>query len=979
MGVIDGLAMIMDNYKRDRKHGRGLHIAHLNVRSMLSPNTFDVLSEQIKDSDVDIFTLSETWLNEAIPSSLLHLEQYSFARLDRSWADPGTGNRSKKGGGLACYVKNNIKYSDTEFMNLNISSKDIEMQWLSVSLPNVRQIIIVNIYRPPQGNYKDCCTAISDAFLRANLRDNAEIYLVGDFNINFEDSKSLQYKELDFTTKALNLRQVIDSPTRITFRDGEYISSKIDLIFTNSDVVQSSKVLDLNLSDHQAVMVTRKKTYVKPRKVTFVGRSYKNYIKEDFQEELESADWGVFYNSRDPNFLWNMMENAITTEIDKMCPIKSFKVKECREPWLTNEAIEAIKDKDRLLSKAKSSKREDHWVEAKRARNEVGRNIRNLRADFLKQQQIAHKSDPKKFWQTVSSIIPKNKIKSGDINLKDMESGQPVEVEKTAAFFNKYFTSVGPNLAKNNNFNRRWLFHGERIMEDIQPFTTDIEEVISLCKEIETYKSSGLEKLSSKICKDAFMALSPQLTYLFNCSLSASVFPDAWKVAKVVPLFKGGNREDVNNYRPVSLLPLPGKLLEKIVHKNMSTFFEANNVLSAQQGGFRKGFSTVSTIADLTDDVFNAINGGDVTLAAFVDLRKAFDTVNMDILKSKLYEAGVRGSILNWCASYLQNRSQQTIVNNTLSSCLPVTCGVPQGSVLGPLFFLVYVNDLAYVLNECKVKLYADDTVIYKSSVDHSIASRELQRDIDNFCEWCRENKLTVNSRKTKLMVFGSRSRVKKAKHVKIVVNGEPLQLVPSFKYLGLILDSTLNYNQHIASVIRTVLHKTSLLSKVKRYLRDDVALQIYKSMILPYLDYADAIFHKANTTDLDKLQRLQNRCLKICANRNMRFSTDQAHKMALVPFLVDRRTSHVLNFMYKRQGRRDLLNTREIRTRAHDAPLFEVSIPRCEAFKRSIGYFGSTAWNSLCPTTRKIDSYLAFKFLQRKSMLSPLSLIQIH
>ena len=323
----------MDNHRRDRKYGKGLHLAHLNVRSMLSPNTFDMLSRQIRDSDIDIFTLSETWLNEAIPSTLLRLDQYNFTRLDRNWRDPGAGNQVKKGGGLPCYIKSNIKYSDTEFMNLNVSSKDIEMQWLSISLPSVLQIVVVNIYRPPQGSYKDCCTVISDAFLKANLRENAEIYLMGDFNINFDDKKSLPTRELEFTTKSLNLKQLITSPTRTTFRNGECTQTKIDLVFTNSEVILSTKVLNINLSDHQAVMVTRKKLYIKPRKISFVGRSYKNYVKVDFQEELQNANWGVFYTSQDPNFLWSTMENIITTKIDTVCPVKLFRVKECREPY----------------------------------------------------------------------------------------------------------------------------------------------------------------------------------------------------------------------------------------------------------------------------------------------------------------------------------------------------------------------------------------------------------------------------------------------------------------------------------------------------------------------------------------------------------------------------------------------------------------------------------------------------------------------
>ena len=174
----------------------------------------------------------------------------------------------------------------------------------------------------------------------------------------------------------------------------------------------------------------------------------------------------------------------------------------------------------------------------------------------------------------------------------------------------------------------------------------------------------------------------------------------------MIPLFKGGDREQVGNYRHVSLLPLPGKMLEKIVHKRITEFWETNDFLSKDQGGFRKGFSTVATIADLTDDLFVQINKGNTTLATFFDLRKAFDTVNTNILKRKLEKSGVRNQVLQWCADYLSNRSQCTFVNGTTSGLLPVTCGVPQGSVLGPLFFLVYVNDIQGAFDECGIILY---------------------------------------------------------------------------------------------------------------------------------------------------------------------------------------------------------------------------------------------------------------------------------
>ena len=462
--------------------------------------------------------------------------------------------------------------------------------------------MIVNIYRPPQGKYKAFCSTITDSFFKANLKDNTEIYLLGDFNINFAEKKSLEFKELDFTMKALGLRQFVNEPTRSYFKNGMLRESTLDLIFTNSEFIKSTKVLDMNISDHQAVMITRKKSYIKPTKIDFFGRSYKNYVKEDFQELVQNADWTGFFESQDPNYLWGIMSNIITTSIDGMCPMKNFRVNEFKEPWMTNEAIEAIRDKDRLLGRARRSRREADWLEAKRMRNEVGKNVRNLKADFLKQQQEAHKSNPKKFWSTVSSIIPKKKSNPGEIWLKDKDNTSLIGSGKSASYFNEFFSQVGANLAK--EFNGKWNYYGERVDEDIQQISTDREEVIKLCKEINMYKSSGIDELSSRICKDAFLAIPDQLTYLFNCSLSTAIFPDVWKKAKVVPLFKGGNREDVSNYRPVSLLPLPGKLLEKLVHKGINYFLEENEFLCEYQGGFRKGFSTVYTIADLTDDLW---------------------------------------------------------------------------------------------------------------------------------------------------------------------------------------------------------------------------------------------------------------------------------------------------------------------------------------------------------------------------------------
>ena len=875
--------------------GKGLHLAHLNIRSLTGGHKFDVTKLQISTSGVDIFTLSETWLNDSIPTQLLDIQNYNLIRLDRNWSGLGSSQGPKRGGGLACYIRKGIKFSESKFEGLNISCKNLEMQWVLVSLDNVRPIVVVNIYRPPQGDYKEGCKLISEAFGIANLKQNTDIFVLGDSNINMLDRKTASTKELDFTMKALGLTQVVKEPTRTAFKNGTSSSTLLDLIFTNSPYIKATSTLDMNLSDHLAVLVTRKKVMVKREKINFAGRSYRNYDKEKFQENLAAEDWSTFFQNFDPDILWELMEDIILRNIEPMCALKQFRMFNAREPWLTNVALEAIRDKDRLLKRAKRSDKREDWESARRVRNAVGREVEGLRAEFLKSQQEENKADPKKFWNTISSIIPGKKDRGSTIWLKDGVNGGELDPELSASFFNKYFTDIGPKLADEHS--TTWEYFGEEIGQNIEAFTTGTEEVYTLCKEINPMKSSGLDKIWAKICKDAFLVLVDQLVHLFNCSLLTSIFPKAWKIAKISPLFKGGDREDVGNYRPVSLLPLPGKLLEKIVHNNFYKFFEKNTFLTVNQGGFRKGFSTISTIADLTDDLFTSINNNSLLLGAFVDLKKAFDTVNYEILLKKLVKAGIRGAMYEWCKNYISDRHQATRVNGITTELLPVTCGVPQGSVLGPLFFLVYINDLRYALDNCGMRLYADDTVIYHTGNTIEENQKSLQASLKMFEHWCNVNALTINTKKTKIMMFGRKHKIKKTRKPSIKIYGKNIQCVPSFKYLGVILDSSLTLKTHIASVIHSILHKIGVLSKLRRYLNTRVAVQRYKSMVLPYFDYANILYNKANSSDLDKLQRMQNRCLRLCLGQDRYFSTDQAHKTAMVPFLADRRSAHLLKF----------------------------------------------------------------------------------
>ena len=952
----------------------GLNISHLNVASILGAHKFEMLKKQVEESHFDIFCASETWLTTSIPDRLVDIKGYNLTRLDRNWRERLTDPTVKKGGGLICYVKEGLVMNESRYERLNRSSRDLEMQWVSLEMLHMRRIVVINVYRPPQGDYKVACKALHDSIREADLKDNAEIFLLGDFNINFRDKKSPQTKEMLSTTSFWGLKPLIEGITRIGTREGVLHETSIDNIFSNSDAVVKSGVVDWNFSDHLVIAAKRKRVKAAHKKVEFEGRSYRNYVREEFQEIMINKDWEGFYNARDPSICWEILVEHILSYLNTACPKKKFKIKEIREPWVSNELIEEIKDKDRVLREAKRTGKVEDWDTAKRERNRVGRLVEQAKSEFLKEQQEELADDPKKFWRLIKSIVPGKKTKQCRISLSTTNNeGLEVSLddEEIAGFINDYFSKIGPKLAEQHKL--PWRFYGEKCEAQCPPFATYFGQVLKLSKDINVSKSSGFADISTKIFKDAFIVLVPQLVYMFNLSFDKCLFPDSWKKATIIPLYKGGVKTEVTNYRPVSLLPLPGKLLEKIAHAHLSHFFELNDILTDKQGGFRKGFSTASSIADLTDSLLSSVNEGMISMATFIDLRKAFDTVDHSILLKKLKCYGVTGKNLEWCTNYLLNRKQRTLANGKLSTENGITCGVPQGSVIGPLFFILYVNDIQFAVGGASTQLYADDTVIYVKGRNKEEAVAKLQPALDEFAMWCKANKLTLNAAKTKLMIFGTRYRIKRAKNAMVKIGKAPLQIVPSYKYLGFNLDSTLSFSNHISTVSSMVAYKANLLAKIRKFLTDEVALKIYKSMILPYFDYGDVIYNQGNQEGLDKLQRLQNRCLKICKGYNVRFDTGVLHSVTKVPRLQMRRNAHINNFMYGRLKVPALLDAREIRTRAHDAPLFKVKVPKVEAYKRSIEYAGSLHWNSLSSDIRNIRVLEVFKAKQKATMLNGL------
>ena len=726
----------------DIKNTKGIHIAHLNVRSLM--NKWETFKMQFADTNMHIIGMSESWLNDLLPSNLFTLSiDFTLLRNDRKWND-NNSNTPKRGGGVGLFINSKLNYCGETYANMNCSSKDIESQWISIKQPHCKEIIIGNIYRPPQGNIDVFIETLDENISYINI-DRVELFIMGDFNIDFSNRNDANCKKLVDFIKPLGLRQLIKNTTRPSMHK----ESCIDLIITNADTIERSGVLDINISDHLMVHCTRKQLKLPKTKCNFTGRSYRNYNREVFQQNIKDANWDDFDQSVNVTNKWDLFEIIIRESIDEMCPLKVFRIKQKKEPWITNELIELIKDKDVMLKRARKRKDQQLWNEARIVRNHCIRRLRDAKAEFIKENLENNMSDQKKFWKNIQDVLPSNK-KNGNATIKlvDKTSGQQINEKDTASYINDFFVNIGPNLAKNCNTD--WKFRGKTCKNKIDNINTDTDEVIRLCKAININKSSCIEHLSSHILRDAFLAVPMKLAELFNLSFNTAEIQKKWKIAKVTPLRKAGNSTDVSNLRPVSLLPITSKLIEKIVHNRIYQFLEQNNILDEKQGGFRPNYSTCNSTASFINDIYTAMNDNNILIATYIDAMKAFDTVNHDIILKKAEKYGIVGQVLDWLTNYLRDRFQCTLANNTVSNTEPVTCGVPQGSVCGPLLFLIYINDLSGTLNSCKVSLYADDTVIYVIHKNVQEALLILQNDLNNLVEWCTDNKVTINSKKTK-------------------------------------------------------------------------------------------------------------------------------------------------------------------------------------------------------------------------------------
>ena len=373
-----------------------------------------------------------------------------------------------------------------------------------------------------------------------------------------------------------------------------------------------------------------------------------------------------------------------------------------------------------------------------------------------------------------------------------------------------------------------------------------------LIKEIKITKSSAVEGLSTRLLKDAFQVLSFELTYLYNSCLQCGIFPETWGLSIITPIPKTSQRStDPNDWRPISQICLPGKLLEKIIHNQLYQYLDVNNLLSSNQYGFRKGLSTSVAIFDVLKNLYENWNNKNFTGCIFIDFSRAFDTIDHQILAEKFDLYGLDAIPQKFLFQYMSCRKHNTPVNGCKSSNVPVTYGTAQGSILGPLIFILYVNDIfATIKQDSSIYMYADDTLILCKSDNVDDVTSKAKDALEKIMFWCEVNKLTINYKKTKYMVV---------KHTKISaepclsVDGVKISTVQQYEYLGMLLDDKLSMNEYADAMWKKTNTKVGILARIRRFISEKTAAKIYKSMIRPHMDYIDFVIDSSSADRVKK------------------------------------------------------------------------------------------------------------------------------
>ena len=770
-------------------------------------------------------------------------------------------NLESDGRGVALLVKDNLSPTICDKLN-NCDFK--ECVFVNCKVSDKETLTIGIVYRSPNSTQENSKNLNSLIELASGHYKN--LLIVGDLNYpeidwNLQisrtrpDHASAQFLK---TCKDSYLSQHQTEPTR--YRTGQS-ANLLDLVLTNNDelIDEIKTQAGLGKSDHCSLVITL--SCAKCEKTQNPRPNFRKADYEAINKDLGDIDWTTDLDKLDVNEAWNYFRETIDNVVDKHVPKRKSSKKQSK-PFMTKELLETVRKKHRTFRKAKTHNCKENEQERNRARNKANRECKKARRNLEKTVASQSKNNPKPFWSYATSKL---KTRTGIADLIKPDGTKTSTDQDKAEVLNTFFQSVFTvepegELPQPPDYS----FH-----EELKDFDISVDKVKKMLKSLHTGKASGPDGINPLFLVNTAENLALPVSIIFRKTLSNGKIPNEWKLANVSPIFKKGKKTAPNNYRPVSLTCILCKLMEKMIREKIVEHLESNNLISSKQHGFVSGRSCITQLIDVLDIWTDTLDRGGTIDAIYMDYQKAFDSVPHRRLVSKVKAHGISGNTLNWIQDFLSNRTQRVIINGTQSEDRTVTSGIPQGSVLGPILFVLYINDLPSRVKS-EIRLFADDTKLFTRS-DIDGATDTLQEDLDLLQNWSEQWLLRFHPEKCHVLKLGhQKSNVtyemkKKDQEGNVTI----IQLEESEfeKDLGVYIDNKLNFKEHVHRATARANKVMGVIRRTFDFLTEDVFVQLFKSLIRPILEYGNSVWQPYSKALCQEVEDVQRRSTKLLAS----------------------------------------------------------------------------------------------------------------
>jgi exonuclease III len=854
----------------------------------------EVLKEQ--NSAFDIICLQETWTQATTDLSLIQLNGYALV------SQPAT---SSTHGGVAIYTKNSLTFERIT----SIQTATWEAQFVRINnLPMKTPLIIGNIYRPPHNDINNLTNFIDN--ISEHLQSfHHDCIIAGDYNIDLLKIhiKNINRKYLE-SIISVGYTPLLTFPTRFSTHSASLIDNFLSKT-ANPKLIHTSGILTNKLSDHQPCFTCINIKTKKPKEKKYVEikqrpPNFYDLVKKDLQE-LNIITKLSDDPQADPNQNYSIFEDTLTALMQKHTKIKTVKFnkhkhKKCA--WITNEIINSIKFRDKLHLRWKRSQpnsqiKETLKINISTYNKIIKKQIRIAKIEYYSTIFQQLKDDPKNTWKEINRILSQTPTANHSIEHLNIAGTKIVDSQNISNHLNDFFANAGNRIASQIEITRTSFkdylgtptslnFNFDHVSE------TTIQEHI---RKLKNKSSTSADGINTILIKTLIHEISKPLTLIANQMINTGIFPDRLKLAKITPIFKKGDPHECGNYRPISILPTISKVFEKIILSQLNNYFDINNLHFNSQYGFRKKRSTELAALELIDTLSLKMDQNKTPISIFLDLSKAFDSLHHNILLTKLKHYGITQNSLTLITNYLSNRQQYTHINGSSSHKKTLTTGVPQGSILGPFLFLIYVNDFNRCTKHFSMIHYADDTTLTTTiNTAHTDTSDTITNNLSQIYTWLCANKLALNISKTKFMIFHTPQT-----HIilpNLQINNIQIHATETFNFLGISLTHHLNWNTHIKKISMKIARVTGIINKLKNHIPQFILLTIYNALIVPHLNYGILLWgHNPS-----QLLPIQKRAIRAITLSSYNSHTDPLFRRLNVLKITDIRKMSELKFYYK-------------------------------------------------------------------------------